>query len=72
MQLAIEVKSYESIHVTLDVDRSSVHSIFIYRLDPTRKIKVGSSDVFAKNASLIDQLIPISDEIIIAGVYNIR
>ena len=72
MNSSIKAKSYESVHVTLTVGESSVHIIIIYRLYPTKKSKVKSSDIFAEFATLIDELSFISDEVIIAGDYNIH
>ena len=68
MQPAIKAKSYESIHVTLNVGGSSVHIIIKYRLHATKKNKMGCSDIFfAEYASPIDELSSIPDEVIIAN-----
>ena len=57
MHSAIKANSYESVHVTLTVGGSSVDIIIIIcRLLPTKKNKVRSSDLFAKFATLIDEL----------------
>ena len=72
MHSATKAKSYESVHVTLTVGGSSVHIIIIYRLHPTKKSKVKSSDFFEEFATLIDELSSMSDEVIIAGDYNIH
>ena len=46
VQPAIKVKSYESIHVTLNVGQSSVNIIIlIYRLHPSNKNMVRRSDI---------------------------
>ena len=72
MDSSIKAKSYESVHVTLTVGGSCVHIIIIYRLHPTKKSKVKSSDFFSEFATLIDELSSISDEVIIAGDYSIH
>ena len=68
---AIKVKSYDSIHVALNVGRSRVLIIIIYRIDQTKKNNLRSEDFIAEFASLIDDLSSIADAVIIAGSYDI-
>ena len=67
-----EARSFESIHVTIQAKSICLQVVTIYRVPPSTKNKIKSSEFLPEFTGYLEQLAPLKGKLLIAGDINIK
>lgn len=68
----LKVKSFENYQLTISSGGINIRVVIVYRLHPTKKNGIKSSDFFTEFAEFVDSIATSNDHLLILGDFNIH